>query len=93
MRILLAGLVACLALAGCEARDSQILAAPMPRIQQLDLGRVCGSVKTYTVQELQALAIAIQALPDDSPIIPAIGDYKRMREEARACAAASVPRP
>lgn len=55
-------------------------------IAAVDVGKVCGQIKDI---DQSALASAIAALPADSPIIAAMGDYKRMRDEARACAAAA----
>lgn len=45
----------------------------------------CVTVKTLTKQEQASLADAVSQLPPDSPIITAMGDYKRMRDESRVC--------
>jgi uncharacterized lipoprotein YajG len=46
----------------------------------------CVTIKPMTPQEQSALAGAVSSLPADSPIITAMGDYKRMRDESRVCA-------
>src|ERR1700744_6028952 len=81
-------------LVGCATQDQYIATAPpaqltKPATQKVDLKPICGTVKPYTPAAQTDLATAIAALPAGSPIIPAMGDYKRMRDEARACATAA----
>lgn len=54
------------------------------------VGCASGSGSCVTVKELSpadqaALAAAVGSLPSDSPLIQAMGDYKRMRDESRVC--------
>lgn len=80
-------ILAAIALAGCAFdRDPEIRGESAPiEVHQVDLRPMCGTVKDYSPADQVVLAKAIDALPGDSPIIPVIGDYKRMRDEARAC--------
>ncbi|HUO22684.1 MAG TPA: hypothetical protein VMU59_09240 [Caulobacteraceae bacterium] len=48
----------------------------------------CPAIKTYTPAQDAALADALAALPDGSPLAGAMIDYGQLRAEARACAAA-----
>lgn len=77
--------------AGCAGQGPEVSTAQPISITTapVDLRPMCGTVKTYTDQQMTDLAAAIGALPDNSPIPPAFGDYRRMRDEARACAKAS----
>ncbi len=76
------------ALAGCF-----ITAAPPPPatsgalqpLPKLDVKPICGTVKEYSAAEEKALADAVATLDEKSPIVAALGDYRRMREQARAC--------
>lgn len=45
----------------------------------------CVVVKEMTPREQSALADALGKISTDSPIVTAMGDYKRMRDEARVC--------
>jgi hypothetical protein len=45
----------------------------------------CPPVRSYTLAQEQQLGAAVQALPPDSPLIPAMEDYGAMRKVARAC--------
>ena len=45
----------------------------------------CPPVKAWTLAEQQALKQALAALAPDSILRPAIYDYERMRDAARAC--------
>lgn len=81
-----------LAVASC-AKDEDLAAslaalpqpAPTVAAKPIDLKAVCEKVKDYSPAEIKALADAVIRLDKNSPIIPAMGDYKRMRDEARAC--------
>lgn len=48
-------------------------------------GGHCVKVKDLSPAEQSALGGAISQLPANSPIITAMGDYKRMRDESRVC--------
>lgn len=83
-----------LALAGCASNEQIIPATALPAVtkpvtQAVDLRPMCITVKDYSAAAQADLLAAIEALPKSSPIIPAFGDYKRMRDEARACANAA----
>lgn len=71
-----------LLLFGCTGPNIPAPPAAPNAIAPVDVAKVCGQVKDI---DQAALASAIAALPADSPIIAAMGDYKRMRDEARAC--------
>ena len=62
-----------LALAGCST--------PAPVVAG------CPPVKAWTLAEQQELKQALAALAPDSILRPAIYDYERMRDAARACRA------
>lgn len=47
--------------------------------------RACVPLREYTLEQQGALADAVDALPESSPLIPAMLDYSRMRDQARAC--------
>ena len=83
-------IAAFLALAGCAAPQCPApppaAAPPAAANKPVDLTAMCGTVAPLDDQEL---AQAFAGLPDNSPLIFAIGDYKRMRDEARACLAAT----
>lgn len=79
-----AGLAGCFATA---APPAPVASAPPRPLKPVDIKPICITVKTYTPAEEQALGAAISALDENNPIIPAMGDYHRMREQARACAA------
>jgi hypothetical protein len=49
----------------------------------------CGYVTPLPDQQQDAIVAAERKLPDDSPLIPALVDWHRMRDEARACAKAA----
>lgn len=70
-----------LLLSGCAAGVMSSDPAP----PAVSLSPVCPAVKNYTPDEQKALAKAVAALPADSPIIGAMGDYSRMRAASRAC--------
>ena len=87
--------IAAMALAGCVPKD-QIQTVPeapppvpatKPTVKMIDLTKLCVIVKTYTPAEEKALADAVSALPATNPVITAMGDYRRMREDGRACIA------
>lgn len=85
-----------LAVSGCLGRGEEIATAPppvsQPKVTSVDLRPMCGTLKNWTAEEMTAVADALAALPASNPIFPFIGDYRRMRDEARACQKAAVPR-
>lgn len=80
MSRLAAPALAFLVLSGCASGDASSSNPP-----PVSMAPVCPAVKTYTLDEQKALAKAVAALPADSPIIGALGDYSRMRAASRAC--------
>lgn len=78
-----------LALAGCLGAGQDRPQTDAPPAPAIHLSGLCLEVKQYSPAELAALADAVEHLPAKSPIIPAMGDYKRMRDESRACQAAA----
>lgn len=46
---------------------------------------LCQSVKPWSDQEQKKMADDVNFLPPDSPLIGAMLDYARMRNEAREC--------
>ena len=48
----------------------------------------CPPVKEWTPQEEENMALVVNRLPIDSPVVGVFEDYARMRAEARACASA-----
>lgn len=76
-----------LLLAGCFGAGGEAPATVAPSVAAtISLRGVCPRVKVYTPAELAALGDAIDRLESSSPIIPAMADYKRMRDQGRACA-------
>lgn len=82
LRFMLCGLLG-LAGAGCFPKDR--IEDVSPGVHTVDLSGTCLTVKEYAPGELASLGDAIAQLPNDSPIISAMGDYKRMRDQSRAC--------
>lgn len=76
----LIALAAPLALAGCATSRP---AAPRPA----SAASACLALKAYTPDQLRALAAAVRALPQDSPLRGLVVDYERLRDEARASCA------
>lgn len=69
-------ILAALALAGCGT------SVPDP-------AATCASVTPLSDKQQDAIVAAEKALPDGSPLTPALLDWKRMRDEGRACARAA----
>lgn len=46
---------------------------------------VCPNVKFWTGDQQAQMAVDLQQLPEDSPVVGAMVDYHNMRQEARAC--------
>jgi hypothetical protein len=67
-------LAAALLLSGCEHAAGAVA--------------VCPPVTPYTAGQLAAVNQAQALLPDDSPILPVLEDWVRLRDAARACAGA-----
>lgn len=89
MRCTLIALAAPLALAGCAT--SRPAAPTAAASQPASAASACLALKAYTPDQLRALAAAVRALPQDSPLRGMAVDYERLRDEARAaCAAEAV---
>lgn len=81
--------MASIGLQGCFGNASDLPPAPSLSIKPVDLKPICGQVKIYSPAESAALAAALEHLDPHNPLVAAIGDYRRMREEARACQASA----
>jgi hypothetical protein len=81
------GATGCLGTGAAVSPPVAVVTTPAPKVEvkPLDVKPICGTVRVYSPAEEKYLAEAVTALPKNSPIIPALGDYRRMREEARAC--------
>lgn len=84
-----AAFVLCALLMSCAKDAPALRPAPRPAVKHVDMKPICGSVKTYSSAEMNALAAALADLDVQSPIVGAFGDYQRMRNEQRACVKAA----
>lgn len=81
LRLMFLGLVA-LAVVGCMPKDAiETTAPPRALAPTVKLSGLCLEVKAAPAGLDEALA----PIPADSPIIAAMADYKRMRDQSRAC--------
>ena len=92
LRIMCAGLLA-LTVAGCFPKDQIEALPPPPRpiVKPVDVSGLCLEVKDYNQKQpdgttfAQKLAAALAPIPADSPIMAAMADLERMRDQSRAC--------
>lgn len=68
--------------AGAAAASATLQACAASPVQ---ISTQCPPLATYTPAQQQALAAAVQALPDGSPLVSAMLDYGQLRAADRAC--------
>lgn len=56
------------------------------------MSSVCPQIRPIGNAEMDRIAGAVEALPVDSPLVPVVGDYLKMRDETRACRGQAVPK-
>jgi hypothetical protein len=68
--------------AGCAQTMSTAPARPLPPPV---ITTACPPLKSYTPDEQLQMAAALQALPQDNPLVQAMEDYGQLRKTVRAC--------